>query len=131
MHQMRENQTAEREFAGRHILVVEDEFLISDEIALAFAHLGVETIGAYTLEEGMELLESSAKVDGAVLDVNLQGKMVFPLADALQKRRVPFIFATGYDRDVIPERYQSVPCCEKPLDPKEVVQALFDVPTYP
>jgi len=128
MDQEDEDQTGEREVAGRRVLVVEDEFLISDDISVTFARLGVSTIGpAHTLEGAMLLLESSAKVDGAVLDINLQGQMVFPLADALRKRCVPFVFATGYSQSVIPERFQAVPRCEKPVDPAKVLHALFAV----
>ncbi|MEN3381004.1 MAG: hypothetical protein V7608_1048 [Hyphomicrobiales bacterium] len=115
--------------AGRRVLVVEDEFLIADEIALAFARLGVLTIGpARTIERGLQLLANSEHLDGAVLDVNMRGEMVFPLADALRERNVPFIFATGYDPKVIPDRYGDVPRCEKPLDMLKVVETLF--PSY-
>ena len=121
------DRTGEAGLAGRRVLLVEDEFLISDDISLAFARRGVSTIAAHTLEGAMDLLESLGKVDGAVLDINLQGEMVFPLADALRKRCVPFVFATGYNQSVIPERYQTVPRFEKPVDPAKVVHALFAV----
>jgi hypothetical protein len=62
-----------------------------------------------------------------VLDINMRGEMVFLVVDALRKRGVPFIFATGYDQAavVIPERYRNVPLCLKPIDPMHLVQALF------
>jgi CheY-like chemotaxis protein len=115
-----------RALAGRRVLVVEDEFLTVDEIALAFARLGVGLIGpAQSLKRAMELLESGGHLDGAVLDINLRGGMVYPLADVLRKRGVPFIFATGYNQEVIPERYRDVPLCLKPIDPLNLVHALF------
>jgi CheY-like chemotaxis protein len=123
------DQALRTRLAGRRVLVVEDEFLIADEISLAFARLGVGIVGpARTLEQGLQLLANSGHLDGAVLDVNMRGKMVFPLADALQQSSVPFIFATGYDQKVIPERYRDVPRCEKPLDMLKVVEMLF--PSY-
>jgi len=115
-----------RALADRRVLVVEDEFLTADDIALAFARLAVEYIGpARSLQRAMELLESCGRLDGAVLDINIQGEMVFPLADALRKRGVPFVFATGCNPDVIPERYRDVTICMKPIDPLKLVQALF------
>src|ERR1700732_4563773 len=86
-----------RALADRRVLVVEDEFLTADDIALAFARLAVEYIGpARSLQRAMELLESCGRLDGAVLDINIQGEMVFPLDDALRKCGVPFVFATGW-----------------------------------
>jgi CheY-like chemotaxis protein len=115
-----------RENAGRRILVTEDEFLFADDIHLSLARLGVRTIGpAATVERALHLIERSDRVDGAILDINLRGKMVFPVADALKERGIPFLFATGYDESVIPPRYRDVPLWKKPLDPDEVVQALL------
>lgn len=112
--------------AGRRILIVEDEFLIADEMAEAFSNQGAEVIGpAATLEQGLSLIESTEALDGAILDINLRGDMVFPLADALAGKRIPYVFATGYDSSAVPERYLDAPRCEKPVDPMEVAAALF------
>ena len=113
----RADQVSRSDLAGRRILVVEDEFLIADEIAVAFARLGIFTVGpARTLEHALKLLESSGHLDGAVLDVNMRGAMVFPLADVLLARIVPFIFATGYDPEVISERYSHVPSVREAIE---------------
>jgi CheY-like chemotaxis protein len=114
--------------AGCRVLVVEDEYLIAHEIAYALALLGVIPVGPVaTLQQAIELLKRFDHFDGAVLDINLQGQMVFPLADALEARGVPFIFITGYDDQVIPARYADVERCEKPVNPHEVLQKLFSV----
>jgi predicted TIM-barrel fold metal-dependent hydrolase len=55
------------------------------------------------------------QLDGAVLDVNLDGDRVYPIADALLALGIPFVFATGYDLWVIPAVYAGVPRCEKPI----------------
>jgi hypothetical protein len=68
---------------------------------------------------------SSPHLDGAVLDINMRGEMIFPVADALKERGVRFIFTTGYDSEAIPERYRAMARCEKPLDMVEIVEALF------
>jgi hypothetical protein len=60
----------------------------------------------------------------AILDINLGGAMVYPVADALRARGVPFIFATGYEAWSIPEAYSDVPRCEKPVDVRQVTSRL-------
>jgi two-component SAPR family response regulator len=101
--------------AGRRVLIVEDEFPIALDIVVGLSGLGVIPLGPVpTLGQAMDLLTSVDRLDGAVLDVNLHEEMVFPLADALEARGVPFIFMTGYDERVIPARYARVELCQKP-----------------
>ena len=112
--------------AGRRILVVEDDYLIVSALVEALEDLGAEIIGpAQNIEKAMELVRTTPSIDGALLDVNLRGKMAFPVADALQNRRVPFVFTTGYDRLAIPERYAEVTRCEKPVNASALAGALF------
>jgi hypothetical protein len=59
-----------------------------------------------------------------MLDVSLGGEMVFSVADALMSRGVPFVFTTGYDRSVFPERYAAMPRLEKPVDPSAILLEL-------
>jgi len=107
------------------VLVVEDEFYIADDMANALRKLGAEVIGpAPTEEKALGLLSSGVAVDAAVLDVSLRGKGVFPVADALAERGVPFVFATGYDQSAIPVGYEAVPRWEKPFDPHDLARAL-------
>jgi CheY-like chemotaxis protein len=111
---------------GRRVLVVEDEYLLAKGILDEFAKLGVETIGpANTVERALELVEHGGHLDGAVLDVKVRDDMVFPVADALRARGVPFVFATGYKKQAIPDRYNDVVHYEKPVDPAQVLRALF------
>jgi CheY-like chemotaxis protein len=111
---------------GCHVLVVEDDYYIADDIVQAFQRCGAQVIGpAPTVERGLQLAMTAGRLDGAVLDINLRDEMVFPIADALRNRRVPFVFATGYDRSFIPEQYRNVKRCEKPVDPLRIARALF------
>lgn len=111
-----------RDFA---ILVVEDEFLLADDICFELTKREATVIGpAASVEQGIALLNATEGLSGAVLDVNLRGEPVFPLADALLARGLPFVFATGYDASVIPDRFQHVPRCEKPVRLSRVVEAL-------
>lgn len=111
---------------GRRILVAEDDYMIAQELVRTFQRLGAEIVGpAPTVARALALLETGGPLDGAVLDINLRDEMVFPVAEALGARGVPFVFATGYDHSVIPEGYHSIVRCEKPADPVKVARALF------
>lgn len=106
------------------VLLVEDEYLLADQIARAFRRAGAEVVGpASTLAQGLALVGSLRRLDVAVLDVNLGGEAVYPLADELARREVPFLFATGYDAPVIDPRYARVPRVEKPHTAADVLHA--------
>lgn len=102
---------------GRRILVVEDEYLIAEEVTALIQAAGATVLGPVsTVVEALDLMETEAVIDCAVLDMNINGEKVFPVADALASRNVPFVFTTGYGADSIPPRYAHVALCEKPLD---------------
>ncbi|WP_426954459.1 response regulator [Muricoccus radiodurans] len=111
--------------AGRRVLVVEDEYFLADDLANALQQSGAEVLGPVpTPSQALALLTKGAPPDAAVLDVNLRGEMIYPVADALRDRGVPFVFATGYDQTAIPTAYQAVPHWEKPHNPRELIRAL-------
>ena len=84
--------------AGQRILLVEDEYFIVDDMVRTFKACGAEVVGPVASVDGaLDLIAATERLDGAVLDVNLQGEMAYPVADALVARGVPFVFATGYD----------------------------------
>jgi len=92
----------------------------------ALAKLGVETLGPVgTVRRALDLVEHGGHLDGAVLDVKLRDGVVYPVAEALRARGVPFVFTTGYSEHAIPDRYKDVARYEKPFDPAQVVRALF------
>ncbi|MDQ0466582.1 PAS domain S-box-containing protein [Caulobacter ginsengisoli] len=96
------------------VLVVEDDALVAMDLCEQLAALGWEIIGpATTLEEAAQLLAASPTPDIAVLDVNLRGRLVYPLADQLRSRGVPLIFCTGYEQ--IDARYGDCPVVRKPV----------------
>ena len=110
---------------GRRILVVEDDYITAYDLKAELESTGAEVIGPVAnLEGAMELLTSGPTPDGAILDINLGGKPVFPLADTLRERRIPLVFTTGYDEDALPAAYAGLPCFEKPVDMRRVAQAL-------
>lgn len=108
---------------GWRVLVVEDDYLIASDLKAELKGAGAEVLGPVPDLAGAMALLGSAP-DGAILDVNLGGEMVFPLADELRERRIPFVFATGYECGSIPERYARHPCLEKPLAVRDVARAL-------
>lgn len=111
----------------RRILVVEDEYLIALDVAESLRALGAEVVGPIpTLEKALDAIDADPALDGAVLDVNLHGTMVFPVADRLAERNVPFFFTTGYEGGSIPERYAAIRRCEKPVSGGRLKQALAD-----
>ena len=111
---------------GRRFLVVEDEYLIAADLAAFLEAQGIEVVGpAASVNEALALLESDTDgLHGAVLDVNLQDDRVYPVADVLMSRGVPFVFTTGYDTCVIPKLYADVPRCDKPVDEQRLIRVL-------
>ena len=110
---------------GCHILIVEDEFLIADDVAAMLRGAGAEVIGpAASLPEGMRLAAHANRIDAAVLNIDLQGVMVFPLAEELQAHGVRFIFLTGFEETNIPDQFADVPCCRKPTGTTCVIDEL-------
>src|SRR3712207_1892302 len=95
----------QQSLTGRRVLIVEDEFFVADDLAQAVAQLGGEIIGPVpSCEEALVLLSTAERVDLAVLDINLEDETVFPVADTLTKKGVPYLFATGYSQDTVPAR---------------------------
>jgi DNA-binding response OmpR family regulator len=112
--------------SSRRVLLVEDEFLLADDLAAAFVAAGFVVVGpAYTVAEATRLIESCGDLDGAVLDINLRGESVFPVVDALVSRGIPIVFTSGYDRRMHDSRYKDAVRFEKPFDPIKVVTALL------
>lgn len=110
---------------GRKVLLVEDDYFIADEMRRTLLRSGVEILGPVaSVDKALALIEASAEIDAAVLDVNLRDVMVFPVADALATRGVPFIFATGYEGTVIPQRYAHIQRCEKPVETDTLARVL-------
>ena len=82
--------------------------------------LGCAVIGpAGSVKQALAMIEAEL-IDAAVLDVNLNGEMSYPIADALAARGVPFVFVTGYDKDRILDGYQSFPALQKPFHRSEL-----------
>ena len=102
---------------GRRVLLVEDELLLAMDVQMALEDAGASVAGPVdTLERGLALLDRDEPFDVAILDIDLHGEDVFPLAERLLVRRIPFLFHTGHgDREVLRSHFQGAPVCTKPV----------------
>jgi CheY-like chemotaxis protein len=118
------NEDNNEHLRGRRVLVVEDEYLLATDLAEHFQDLGVKVIGpAATLGDAIALVEAN-EIEGAVLDINIRGERVYPVADLLIERQVPFVFTSGYSCELEPDAYASIPRCIKPTKFAEVAHML-------
>jgi len=116
---------AERPLEGQTILVAEDEYYAAEDLRRELTRLGATVIGPVpTLEKALELIEDAEQIDAAILDINLGGEMIFPAAELLTGRSVPFLFTTDYDGSAIPSRFDAVMRCEKPIEPDRLSHAV-------
>jgi CheY-like chemotaxis protein len=106
------------------ILVVEDEMLVAMNIEDMLLELGHEVAGLASRLGPALALARESRFDAAMLDVNLAGEPSFPVADLLIDRGVPFLFATGYGRQGIEEKYRGYPMLQKPFRAVELGEAL-------
>jgi CheY-like chemotaxis protein len=110
--------------SGRRVLVVEDESLVAMLLETILEDMGCTPVGpAATVEEGLTLLESE-QLDAALLDVNVAGRQVFPVAEALKARGVPFVFSTGYGEGGLPDEWRGQATIQKPFTEAAVRDAL-------
>lgn len=109
--------------AGKRILLVEDEFVVAAMAEDMLTDLGATVIGpASTIASGLYLAEKNA-IDAAVLDVNMEGDRIDPVAEVLSARSIPMVFATGYGERA-PERTQEALILDKPYTQEQLAKAL-------
>jgi CheY-like chemotaxis protein len=109
---------------GKRILVVEDEYLLAQELAHFLEAHGATVVGPVgTVAAALERAAQET-LDAAVLDVNLRNQPIYPAADVLIARAVPIVFTTGYDELLLQRPYIGLPRCPKPLDKEALLQVL-------
>src|SRR5947209_11867735 len=117
---------AGEKWRGVRLLIVEDEYFLAQDLADHFQSLGVKVLGpAGTVVDALDILRSH-EAEAAVLDVNLRGERVYPVADVLIQKHVPFVFASGYGGELEPRAYADVPRCIKPVDFGVLAQTLVE-----
>jgi two-component sensor histidine kinase len=111
--------------AGLKLLIVEDAVLLALELESGLEDAGAIIAGnAADLDEALSMLH--LPIDAAVLDANLNGKSVAPVAEALRARGVPFVFATGYGDTAAPMDFDA-PIVRKPYNVNQIIRALSEV----
>ena len=109
---------------GNRILLVEDEILVAMMMRDLLSELGFSVIGPFSrLSEAM-VVAVHDEVDGGIIDINLGGEFVYPVADVLVARNIPFVFVTGYGVESIENRFNSVPVIKKPVQ-RQALQKIF------
>jgi DNA-binding NtrC family response regulator len=114
-------------FSDRRILLVEDEIFVAWLLEDMLADLGCAVVGpASSVNQALAMIDAEA-IDAAVLDVNLNGQMSYPIADALAAHNVPFVISTGYDKDTLPDDYRACPVLQKPIQRSELSDTLAEL----
>ena len=112
----------------RRILVIEDEFLIAEDLEARLQDIGAVVVGpAPSVERALELIHSERRIDAALVDVNLRGKLAYDVIDELTARRIPFVLMSGYEDHVLRRRYPHARNCEKPYKFADLEKALSAV----
>ncbi|MDQ1156008.1 DNA-binding response OmpR family regulator [Sphingomonas sp. SORGH_AS 950] len=113
---------------NRRILIVEDEYMLAQDLQLELEEAGAIVIGPEaSVPSALSRIEQEDRIDAVILDVNLGGQFAFPVADALTARHIPFIFASGYEDDVVKSRYPDVVNCAKPFVARQLLHSLENV----
>jgi CheY-like chemotaxis protein len=111
--------------ASARILLVEDTLIVAELVASVLHDCECAVVGPFaTVDEALEAAETESSLTGAVLDVNLDGGWVFPVAETLRRKGVPIIFLTGYNRSVLPPVFENCEIIEKPFFDQELVVAI-------
>ena len=117
-----------RALQGCRVLIAEDNLFAAMELEKALVDLGCEPVGPVAqLDQAMRLAQQE-NLDGALLDVDLRGELVFAVAEELERRHIPVIFASGYDTDdMFPTRFVHNPRLRKPFGETEIRRVLETV----
>ena len=109
---------------GNRVLLVEDEILVAMMMRDILTELGFSVIGPFSRVAEAMVAAVHEEFDAGIIDINLGGEFVYPVADVLVARKIPFVFITGYGVESIDGRFANVPIIKKPIQ-RQVLQSLF------
>ncbi|WP_245425651.1 response regulator [Rhizobium sp. H4] len=119
------DMTTMNSLASLAILVVEDDYFIADELVRSLARAGAQVVGPVaSVGDALALLDATAHLDFAMLDLNLDGESAIPIAERLVARNISFAFVTGYGSGGIPPRFKTIQRLEKPVEMAWVVKVI-------
>ena len=111
----------------RRILVVEDEYLIAATLSDQLEDAGSIVLGPVpSVDKAIKIIDSESQIDAAVLDVNLGGVLAYAVADMLIAKKIPFVFTSGYEDNVLRSRYSQVKNCLRPYQFRAMEAALVE-----
>jgi len=110
--------------SGNRILLVEDEILVAMMMKDILSELGFSVLGPFSRLAKAMIAAVHEGIDAGIIDINLGGEFVYPVADVLKARQIPFVFVTGYGVESIEPRFGYVPIIKKPIQ-RHLLQKLF------
>jgi len=119
-------QSENGDLTDKCVLVVEDEYLLAEDLRRALAQSGVAVVGPFaSVAQAFCAIDAHAKLDFALLDIRLRdNQLVYPVAEKLIQRQIPFAFTTGYESSTVFNKYRDVAHFEKPYDCRTIVKFL-------
>jgi CheY-like chemotaxis protein len=109
---------------GNRVMVVEDEALVAMVVSDAMIELGYQVVGPFSRPPDAIAALKDGGIAAAILDINLAGTLVYPVAEELTRRGIPFVFVTGYGIESIDQRFADIPVLQKPIE-RETLQRIF------
>ena len=112
---------------GCRVLVVEDEYFLANDLEKVLKSHCATVVGPIDdLGEALFKAERNG-LDVAILDINIRDELAYPIADELNRLRIPFVFYTGYDDKVIPEHFAEVRRWHKPEEPRGLIDHIEQI----
>jgi len=106
------------------VLVVEDQAFLATLIEGILVAAGYRVLKAGRVDTALQIVSSGATIDAALLDIDVNGIEVYPVANRLRALGVPFVFASGYGREALPAEFTEFPVVQKPYLPEALTAAL-------
>ncbi|WP_062012029.1 response regulator [Aureimonas sp. AU4] len=120
------DSTDRSRLVGLRVFAVEDESIVAMQLEDILADLGCDLVElAMRLRKALDRLAEEPEIDAAVLDVNIAGEKIYPVAERLRARGVPIVFATGYGRGGLQPEWQDCEVIQKPYTEAQIADALM------